>query len=94
MGGWDTHVNEVGATQTVGPLANLLTEFGRGIAAFYQDLGDLMEEPALPGLLEGLERWVPNLRIQRVASASHWIVHEQPALVANLIQALLPLETD
>ena len=48
----------------------------------------------LPGLLEGLERWVPNLRIQRVASASHWIVHEQPALVANLIQALLPLETD
>lgn len=44
----------------------------------------------LPGLLDGLERWVPDLRIQRVAAASHWIVHEQPALVADLIQALLP----
>ena len=36
----------------------------------------------LPGLIEGLGRWVPRLRLVRVAGASHWIVHEQPALVA------------
>ena len=44
MGGWDTHVNEVGAKPTVGPLANLLGEFGQALAAFYQDLGDKMSD--------------------------------------------------
>ena len=44
MGGWDTHVNEVGAKPTVGPLANLLGEFGQSLAAFYNDLGDLMQD--------------------------------------------------
>jgi uncharacterized protein (DUF1501 family) len=44
MGGWDTHVNEVGAQSTQGPLANLLTEFGTNLSAFYQDLGDRMED--------------------------------------------------
>jgi pimeloyl-ACP methyl ester carboxylesterase len=43
-----------------------------------------------PGLLNGLERWVPNLQVQRVPQASHWIVHEQPALVAGVIRRLLP----
>jgi uncharacterized protein (DUF1501 family) len=38
-GGWDTHVNQGGAQ---GQLANRLAEFGRGIAALYQDLGDRM----------------------------------------------------
>ena len=44
LGGWDHHVNEVGATAVVGPLANLLTEFGNSLAAFYQDLGAKMED--------------------------------------------------
>lgn len=44
----------------------------------------------LPGLLDGLERWVPALHIERVPRASHWIVHEQPALVADRIERLLP----
>ena len=43
----------------------------------------------LPGLLDGLERWVPNLQTVRIPEASHWIVHEQPALVADLIGAQL-----
>lgn len=44
MGGWDTHFNEVGARPTVGQLANLLNDFGRSLAAFYQDLGDRMAD--------------------------------------------------
>jgi pimeloyl-ACP methyl ester carboxylesterase len=40
----------------------------------------------LPGLLDGLDRWVPQLRLVRVPEASHWIVHEQPALVAAEIE--------
>jgi epoxide hydrolase 4 len=42
-----------------------------------------------PSLIEGLERWVPNLTLRRVPDAGHWIVHEQPALVAETIASLL-----
>ncbi|MCU0813267.1 MAG: alpha/beta hydrolase [Burkholderiaceae bacterium] len=42
-----------------------------------------------PGLLDGLDAFVPDLRVERVADASHWIVHERPALVADTIAALL-----
>jgi epoxide hydrolase 4 len=45
---------------------------------------------ALPlALLDGLEAFVEPLEVQRVAGASHWIVHEQPALVAGTIERLL-----
>ena len=43
----------------------------------------------LPGLLDGLERWVPQLQVLREAQASHWIVHEQPARVAAVVRSLL-----
>ncbi len=43
----------------------------------------------LPGLLDGLDRWVPRLQVQRVADSGHWIVHDQPARVAGLILELL-----
>jgi len=39
----------------------------------------------LPGLLDGLEDWVPDLRVERVADATHWVVHEQPELVERLV---------
>ena len=43
---------------------------------------------ALPAtLLEGLERYVPQLRITRLPGASHWLVHEYPEDVARLIEA-------
>ena len=40
VGGWDTHVNEVGQKPSQGQLANLLTDFGNALSAFYTDLGD------------------------------------------------------
>ncbi len=43
----------------------------------------------LPGLLEGLERWVPQLTVHRLPDASHWLVHEQPRRVADEILRLL-----
>ena len=42
----------------------------------------------LPALLAGLEAFVNPLELRRVAGASHWIVHEQPALVAATIEQL------
>lgn len=43
----------------------------------------------LPGLLHGLPQWVPDLTLQRVPLASHWLVHEQPARVLQAISALI-----
>jgi pimeloyl-ACP methyl ester carboxylesterase len=38
---------------------------------------------ALPvSLLDGLEAYVPRMRLVRVPGATHWIVHERPGLVA------------
>ena len=47
------------------------------------------DKALLPALLDGLERWVPQLHVERVPDASHWIVHEQPGRVAELIISLL-----
>jgi uncharacterized protein (DUF1501 family) len=52
VGGWDHHVNEVGAKPTVGQLANLLTELGQALSAFYTDLGDRMAEVNLVTMSE------------------------------------------
>jgi len=41
----------------------------------------------LPGLLEGLEDYVPKLQVRQIAGATHWIVHEQPQRVAQEIEA-------
>ncbi|MCU7372245.1 alpha/beta hydrolase [Paucibacter sp. O1-1] len=44
------------------------------------------EDRALPpGMLDGLAQFVPQLDLQRVAGAGHWIVHERPALLAEAI---------
>jgi len=44
IGNWDHHVNEVGPKASVGVLANVLSDFGNSLAAFYQDLGDRIED--------------------------------------------------
>jgi len=42
-----------------------------------------------PALLDGLEPFVPQMHLVRVSGASHWIVHEQPSLVAAEIEQFL-----
>jgi len=49
-----------------------------------------MDDAALPPLLiEGLEEYVPDLRLHKIPDATHWIIHEQPALVTRLLQDFL-----
>jgi len=43
----------------------------------------------LPGLIEGLQDYVPKLELVKVADATHWIVHEQPQRVAQEIGAFI-----
>lgn len=44
VGGWDTHVQEMGPRASVGQLPNLLRDFGASLAAFTQDMGDRMQD--------------------------------------------------
>ena len=39
-----------------------------------------------PGLLKGLDQYVPDLRIERISEGSHWVAHEYPARVNQLIR--------
>jgi pimeloyl-ACP methyl ester carboxylesterase len=49
-----------------------------------------MQDPALlPELVDGLDDYVPHLSLHKVPDASHWIVHEQPQLVAQRLAEFL-----
>jgi epoxide hydrolase 4 len=49
-----------------------------------------MEDAALlPCLVEGLEAYVSKLTLEKIEGASHWIVHEQPGLVAQRLGTFL-----
>jgi len=43
----------------------------------------------LPGLLDGLDKYVADLTIKRIPDGSHWVVHEQPAMVNGCIREFL-----
>jgi pimeloyl-ACP methyl ester carboxylesterase len=42
-----------------------------------------------PALTEGLERWVPRLRVERLPQASHWVQHDEPEAVNRLLVEFL-----
>jgi epoxide hydrolase 4 len=42
-----------------------------------------------PRLLDGLSAYIPQLQIHTVPDATHWIIHEQPALVHSLIEQFI-----
>jgi epoxide hydrolase 4 len=49
-----------------------------------------MQDIALPpALLDGLDDYIAQLQVQKVADATHWIIHEQPALVAQVLERFL-----
>ena len=52
IGGWDHHVNELGQRASEGQLANLLREYGEALNAFWQDMGDRMQDVVLVTMSE------------------------------------------
>jgi pimeloyl-ACP methyl ester carboxylesterase len=45
-----------------------------------------MNDVALvPDLTNALERWEPGVRVQRIVNAGHWVQHERPDLVNQLL---------
>jgi pimeloyl-ACP methyl ester carboxylesterase len=48
------------------------------------------EDSALrPVLLDGLDRLVENLQIERLPQASHWLIHEHPQQICGMISRFL-----
>lgn len=43
----------------------------------------------LPELVDGLHTWVPDLTLEKIEGASHWVLHEQPERIAAGLQAFL-----
>ena len=43
----------------------------------------------LPVLVDGLEEFVPQMQLERIEGATHWIVHEQPQLVMDYLEKFL-----
>ena len=52
-------------------------------------LWGLQDAALLPELVEGLGEYIPQLTLEKVADASHWIIHEQPGLVIERLAAFL-----
>ncbi|HZH03977.1 MAG TPA: alpha/beta fold hydrolase, partial [Myxococcaceae bacterium] len=49
------------------------------------------KDPALtPRLLDGLQRYVPDLRVRRLAHAGHWVHQERPREVNEALLKFLP----
>jgi len=47
------------------------------------------EKYAVPAVTRGLEAWVPNLRIERLPDATHWVQHDEPETVNRLLLSFL-----
>ena len=60
--------------------------YGRGLPSLTVKVPTLViwgerDEALLTGNLNGLESFVPDLTVKRISDASHWVIHEKPALV-------------
>jgi pimeloyl-ACP methyl ester carboxylesterase len=49
----------------------------------------MRDRALLPGNLDGLEACVPDLRIERLPEASHWVTHEEPERLNRLIREFI-----
>jgi epoxide hydrolase 4 len=50
----------------------------------------MQDAALLPELVEGLDEYIPQLTLEKVPEASHWIIHEQPQRVIASLAAFLP----
>jgi pimeloyl-ACP methyl ester carboxylesterase len=49
-----------------------------------------MNDIALPPeLIDGLDAYIPHLTLKKVDNGTHWVIHEQPQLIADYLQDFL-----
>jgi pimeloyl-ACP methyl ester carboxylesterase len=71
-----------------------VTNFASGLSSLEVKVPTLVvwgekDTALLIGNLEGLDKFVPNLTIKRIADGTHWVTHEQPALINEYIREFL-----
>jgi epoxide hydrolase 4 len=49
----------------------------------------MQDTALLPGCVEGLERWVPQVDVRRVDDGTHWVVYEKPQFITDTIRGWL-----
>jgi pimeloyl-ACP methyl ester carboxylesterase len=49
----------------------------------------MRDQALLPGNLDGLETCVPDLRIERLPEATHWVMHDEPQRLNQLIREFI-----
>src|SRR5882672_9267139 len=52
-------------------------------------LWGMRDRALLPCLLDGLEELVPQITVERLPAASHWLAHEEPTRVAERVRGFL-----
>ena len=70
------------------------TNFAAGLSSLEVKVPTLViwgekDTALLPGNLEGLDKFVPNLTIKRIPDGTHWVIHEQPTLVNESIREFI-----
>ncbi|HEU4329204.1 MAG TPA: alpha/beta hydrolase [Roseiflexaceae bacterium] len=75
--------------------------FGQGNRGMFRGTGMMVHMPTLVvwgeqdpalgmGLIEGLERYVPDLRIRTIPDSSHWVQQDTPEAVNQAMREFLP----
>jgi pimeloyl-ACP methyl ester carboxylesterase len=70
-------------------VGEMLATNGRPVVAPTLVIWGERDRYLVPELASGLERWVPNVRVERFPRASHWVQHEEPGRVNQLIVEFL-----
>ncbi|MDT7814048.1 MAG: epoxide hydrolase 4 [Acidobacteriaceae bacterium] len=70
------------------------TNFAAGLSSLEVKVPTLViwgekDTALLTGNLEGLDKFVPNLTIKKIPDGTHWVIHEQPALVNQYIREFI-----
>ncbi len=70
------------------------TNFAAGLSSLEVKVPTLViwgekDTALLTGNLEGLDKFVPNLLIKRIPDGTHWVIHEQPALINEYIREFI-----
>jgi len=81
--------DEVEGAATFAVLEQMLESRSYTVAVPTLVIWGMRDTALLPGCLEGLDEYVPDLRIRRLDDASHWVINEQPEAVNAAIRDFL-----
>ena len=96
----DVYENAMSQPGAMTSMLNYYRAAGRALAANRNSAVPSIDVPTMllwgmkdfalgPALLEGLDKWVPNLRIERIEESGHWLPEEAPGVVTEKLLEFL-----